>query len=73
MRSIWKLPPNYRASMSNKRLATPTQDNDHKKRKKEDISEVRIYIIERRIPSVRLKHLKEIARKKGFTIAKELE
>lgn len=73
MRSIWRLAPNYRASMSNKRLATPTQDNDHKKRKQEDISEVRIYIIERRIPSARLKHLKQIARKKGFTIAKELE
>ena len=59
--------------MSNKRLATPASENDHKKHKLEDVSEVRIYIIERRIPLARLKHLKELARKKGFTIAKELE
>ena len=59
--------------MSNKRLATPTSENDHKKPKREDISEVRIYIIERRIPLARLKHLKELAKRKGFTIAKELE
>jgi len=59
--------------MSNKCLATSTPENGHKKQKREDISEVRIYIIERRIPLARLKHLKELARKKGFTIAKELE
>ena len=59
--------------MSNKRLATLAQENDRKKLKEEDVSEVRIYIIERRIPLARLKHLKEIARRKGFTIAKELE
>ena len=59
--------------MSNKRLAASTSENDHKKHKREDISEVRIYIIERRIPLARLKHLKELAKKKGFTIAKELE
>ena len=59
--------------MSNKRPATPTPENDHKKHKREDNSEVRIYIIERRIPLARLKHLKELARKKGFTIANELE
>lgn len=59
--------------MSNKRQATSVSENDNKKPKQEDIAEVRIYIIERRIPLARLKHLKEIARKKGFTIAKELE
>lgn len=58
--------------MSNKRPTTSAPENDHKKQKREDTPEVRIYIIERRIPLARLKHLKELAKKKGFTITKEL-
>ena len=55
-----------------KRLASPPKA-ESKRRKLEEPSKECIYIIDRRISAARLKHLKEIAKKKGFQISDSLK
>ncbi|XP_065919109.1 fidgetin-like protein 1 isoform X2 [Dysidea avara] len=55
-----------------KRLASPPKAGV-KSQKLEEASKECIYIIDRRISAARLKHLKEIAKKKGFQISDRLD
>jgi len=55
-----------------KRLASPPKA-EGKRQKLEEVPKECIYIIDRRISAARLKHLKEVAKKKGFKISDCLE
>jgi len=57
--------------MSKQPASPPKAEN--KRQKLEELPKECIYIVDRRISLARLKHLKEIAKKKGFQISDRLK